>query len=194
MMWSFPPCSPLASILQTSRYSWSELKTQDTLLFFLIASLPFPEMRWSEEQGFLRWPGFNLRKLPTSVQLMPLAILGLVVTQFCDSYKESSILVSVRLDVCDPTCFSLLLPSWNLLIIHLFIYYLFIDSANMCQALFLVLMEWHSNGAGGETQTISPLWFIIYIISNMNSVSGGDKRGGKVKHQVPEVGFTRSPN
>ena len=41
---------------------------------------------------------------------MPLAILGLVVTQFCDSYKESSILVSVRLDVCDPTCFSLLLP------------------------------------------------------------------------------------
>ena len=67
-------------------------------------------MRWSEEQGFLRWPGFNLRKLPASVQLMPLAILGLVVTQFCDSYKESSILVSVRLDVCDPTCFSLLLP------------------------------------------------------------------------------------
>ena len=70
-------------------------------------------MRWSEEQGFLRWPGFNPRKLPTSVQVMPLAILGLVVTQFCDSYKESNILVSVRPDVCDPTCFSLVLPFFK---------------------------------------------------------------------------------
>lgn len=86
--------------------------TRHTSIFpHCFLALPRDEM--IEEQGFLRWPGFNPRKLPTSVQVMPLAILGLVVTQFCDSYKESNILVSVRPDVCDPTCFSLVLPFFK---------------------------------------------------------------------------------
>ena len=46
----------------------------------------------------------------------------------------------------------------------------------------------------GLEERKSPFWFIIYILSNINSVSGGNKRGEKMKHQVLEVGFTRSPN
>ena len=38
----------------------------------------------------------------------------------------------------------------------------------------------------GLEERKSLLWFIIYILSNMNSVSGGDKRGEKMKPGFPK--------
>lgn len=136
--WSFSPCLPLTPILQNFHYSWSESKTQNGIVF-LTASSTFQEIvpqpsSWSEEQGFIGQPGFNLMRLPGTAKVQ-----CCIPWPFCGQFYihvRSSIHISVKLCVCDPMCFSLLLFSFKPLYHFLFIQYSFIHPADMCQVLF----------------------------------------------------------